>query len=197
MELVLSRVIRGSGPPARSVVPAEVYDAREEAERILREAHDAAETLRANAIRDAARDKSEARAQGRAEGRAEAANLLLEAARARDRVLTEAERDTKTLALAIAKRVIGEDIQLAPARIEQIVGELLGRARRAREVVVRVHPDDAEALAGATLPPSVRVAVDESLTRGGCVVHSELGELDARVEVQLAAIAHALGCTPP
>lgn len=190
-------MIRGSGPPARSVVPAEVYDAREEAERIVREAREEAETLRANAVRDAAAEKSEAQQRGRAEGRAEAASILIESANARDRVLREAERDTKTLALAIAKRVIGEDIQLAPQRIEQIVTELLQRARRARQIVVRVHPDDAATLTGATLAPSVRVVIDESLTRGGCVVHSELGELDARVEVQLAAIAHALGCAPP
>lgn len=190
-------MIRGSSAPPRSVVPGEVFDAREDAERILVEAREEAERLRAAAREDASAAREKARAEGFAQGRAEAAALLLEARRIRDDALAGAERDARSLALAAARRIVGEELRLAPERIVAIVGELLERARRAREVRVRVHPDDATTLGAAKLAASVRVIGDASIERGGCVVETDLGELDARVEVQLRAIASALGCEAP
>jgi flagellar biosynthesis/type III secretory pathway protein FliH len=44
-----------------------------------------------------------------------------------------------------------------------------------------------------TLP---RVEPAAELSRGGCIVISDVGVLDARVETQLDALARALGLTP-
>jgi flagellar assembly protein FliH len=41
------------------------------------------------------------------------------------------------------------------------------------------------------------VIADPTVARGGCVVSSELGRIDAQVEVQLARMAELLGCDPP
>jgi type III secretion protein L len=43
----------------------------------------------------------------------------------------------------------------------------------------------------------LRVAADPSVARGGCLVQSDVGALDARVETQLAAIERALKAPPP
>jgi len=76
---------------------------------------------------------------------------------------------------------------------------VLTRARRARDVVVRLHPDDAAILERAAPDVAARagrasftVKADASIERGGCVVETDLGELDARIDVQLDALARAL-----
>ncbi len=196
----MSRVIRGGGGP-RGVVPREVYDAREEARRIVEDARAQAEAIVEAAEQDAERIRREARDAGRGDGRAEAAALLAEAAGLRDRSLREAERETARVAIAAARRIVGEELAIAPERIVAIVGETLGRARRAGEVTVVVHPDDARTLRSmhdrvverAGRPLRFGIREDDSLTRGGCIVQTELGELDARIEVQLEALARALG----
>jgi flagellar biosynthesis/type III secretory pathway protein FliH len=81
-----------------------------------------------------------------------------------------------------------------------MVAPLLDRLRRAHRLEIRVHPDDRAALErqlaalrGATRPSAVlQVEGDATLSRGSCVVISDVGSLDARVETQLAALARAL-----
>jgi flagellar biosynthesis/type III secretory pathway protein FliH len=70
-----------------------------------------------------------------------------------------------------------------------VVREGLERVRRASRVRVRVHPSDAAQL----IELEAEVVEDPSITRGGCVVESELGEVDARLEVRLDALARAIG----
>ena len=195
----MSRVIRGGGP--RGVVPREVYDAREDAKRIVEEAEERAAKAVREAEADATQIREEARNRAREEGRAEAAALLAEAAAIRDRALAGAERETARLAIAVAQRILGEELALAPERITAMVADVLGRARRAADVTVTVHPEDAatlrqmqsELLERAGRPARFAIVEDAALTRGGCTVKTELGELDARIEVQLEALARALG----
>lgn len=191
----MARVIRGPG--ASRVVPAEVLSARGEAARILERAR-----AEAAAIVEAAQSERERlRAEAAEEARAEAAALLVEAARAKDAALEQAEREVRTLALAAAQRIVGEAVALEPARMAVVVRDAMARARRARAIEVRAHPDDVPAIeaAGLSLVPAgaSRVVPDETIARGGCVVRSELGTVDARVEVRLEAMARALGCEPP
>lgn len=189
----MSRVIRGGGEGPR-VVPSEVYDAREEAARIVEEARRAAGALVEEARREADAIRAQARAAGEEEGRARAAADLLRAAEVRDETLRRAERDVVALALAAAKRIVGDELALAPDRVGRIVGEVLDRARRAQRVVVRVAPEDAEAVRRTieTRGATAVVEADASIARGGCVVSTDLGELDARIEVKLAALERAL-----
>ncbi|UJR79174.1 type III secretion system stator protein SctL [Sandaracinus amylolyticus] len=191
----MSRVIRGPGVPPR-VVPAEVVDARAEAERIVEAARREAEALVEGARAECERLRAEARAEGAASGLAQAAALLVEARRARDGALVGIERDAQTLALAAAERIVGEALTIDPSRVITIVRDVIARARRARAIELRVHPEDARVLDGA-IDAGVRVIEDASITRGGCVMRSELGTVDARVEVRIDAMARMLGCERP
>jgi type III secretion system HrpE/YscL family protein len=198
----MSRIIRGGGGGGpRGVVPREVYDATEEAKRIVDEAQARATELVGAARDEAASIREDAARAGRDESRAQAAALLAEASAIRDRALRAAERETAEVAIAVARRILGEEIALAPERVTALVGEVLARARRANDVTVTLHPDDAATLRSvqdtllerAGRPARFTIVEDPSLTRGGCIVRTELGQLDARIEVQLEALASALG----
>jgi len=98
----------------------------------------------------------------------------------------------RALAQAQLSELLSDELTLAPERIARLVERELTRLRGAREVRLELHPDDlvllpapAELaarfeLAQLTLAPAVE------LTRGGCIVGSERGEIDARIETRVA-----------
>jgi type III secretion system HrpE/YscL family protein len=175
------------------IVPAAAHDARTEAAAILTHARDEAERIRAHA-----------RDEGRTEGRAEVAATLVRLAEARDRALTSLETQVTEIAFLAATRLVGDALAREPTRIGDVVGPLLARVRRARQVTLRVHPDDRTALASALptlareseLAGAVTIEADPAVARGGCIVTSDAGVLDARVEVRLDALRAALGADP-
>lgn len=158
-----------------------VREAREEAERIISDAHAEAERIRADLER-ALREKAQE------DARAELAAERVALERARRAMLDDAEATVRTLALAVARRLVAEELETHPERIRSIVREASERVRRASRVRVRVSPADCAALG----PLDAEIVEDPSVERGGCVVESDLGDVDARLEVRLEALARAL-----
>lgn len=185
----MTRVIRAdrTHPP---VVAGAVADAAAEARAIL-----------ARAEQRAAQSRERTLAEARAEARAEVAAGLLQLAERSDALLGELEREAIRLALLLARRIVGDALEAEPDRLAAIVAPLLERVRRARQVTVRVHPQDRDALearlpglcARAQLASTIRIEADAALARGDCVVISDAGVLDARIDTRLEALARALG----
>ncbi len=177
----------------------------------LRQAQEAAETLMQHARREAAelllraqREAdaliAQARADAQAHVRDESAQALLEASAARDRALADARAQVVAVGIAAAEKILGTSLSSNPALIEDVVRPLLARVRRARRLTLRLHPDDAHTLeprllaleqeSGVGCP--IRLEPDAMLQRGSCVLVSDLGVLDARLETRLELVARAL-----
>ncbi|MBN8612000.1 MAG: type III secretion system stator protein SctL [Deltaproteobacteria bacterium] len=190
----MARVIRAG----TAITKAGLVRARDEARSVLEAARAEAAAIRAHAEDEAARLGREASERGAREGRASVAALEARAATARARSIEDAERTVVGLVTRIAERVLHDSLADAPERVVPAVRAELLRVRRAKQVEVRVHPDDAAALEAALArgevfePSAIRITPDASLTRGGCVLTSDLGTLDARLEVQLDAFERAL-----
>ena len=190
----MARVIRAG----TAVTKAGLVRARDEARSVLEAARAEAAAIRAHAEDEAARLGREASERGAREGRAAVAALEARAATARARSIEDAERTVVGLVTRIAERVLHDTLADAPERVVPAVRAELLRVRRAKQVEVRVHPDDAAALEAALArgeafePSAIRITPDASLIRGGCVLTSDLGTLDARLEVQLDAFERAL-----
>jgi flagellar biosynthesis/type III secretory pathway protein FliH len=182
----VSRAVKGGG--AR-VIDGAVYDAKNEAARIVADAHAEAEQI-----------AEQARELGRAEGRAEVAGMLVRARAQLERRIAEAERELMALAVRIAGRILRRDIALAPESVVEIAKAALDDAQGRHDFVLRAHPDDvalleAESpglLARLSVSAHLLIRADDTIERGGCVVESELGVVDARLETQLEAIERAL-----
>jgi flagellar assembly protein FliH len=128
--------------------------------------------------------------------RSVAESLALE----RDRWLAEWEATAVHLAAAIAERLLGRELQKNPDLALNLIREALGLAVGAPRIRVRLHPGDA-ALLGAQAAEVVRalaacgeaeVVPDNSLTRGGCLIDTQHGQIDARIETLLDRIAAQL-----
>lgn len=191
----MARVIRAGAVR----LPALVLDARERSAAILAKAQADAEALVAEARSKMEALEREARERNAADLDALAAALEVRAARARAEAIAQAERDVVALVTTIAERVLDAVIEDAPERIVPAVRAQLERVKRAKDVEIRVHPLDAVTLRralGTDGDAAPRIHEDASIRRGGCIVSSEFGILDARVEVQLAAFARALSSAP-
>jgi type III secretion protein L len=195
----MGRIIRADrNSPKR--ITADRFDATIDARQLVEQARQRANQLYEEAERDIQNLKDRAREQGRQQGKAEVAGLLIRASKERERMLAAAEKQIVELALLAARRIIQKELYTSPETIVAVVSPLIKRAQRSQNITIRVHPQDLPALetalpelsAEAELVCSVQVEPDETIERGGCVVTTDIGTFDARIEVQLDALARAL-----
>jgi flagellar assembly protein FliH len=163
----------------------------------------AAAQAEAEAIRAAARAEGHAEglATGLDEGRAQvaASAAALEEAFAELVALREAtaeavERDAVELALQLAEKIVAGALAAEPERVLDVVRGALRRLAERRRVTVLVHPDDLELVRAAADGfaselggiEHCEVQAERRLARGGAVVRTEEGQIDASVEAQLA-----------
>jgi len=157
--------------------------------------------------------------QGRAEGRAEAAEelekrlviartesderigALMEGIAQQVRAFTASlEHDAYAFALAVAERIVKREIQLDDEIVVRQVREALRRIVGVESFKVRVHPDDevlirshrAALLALTDTTRDVVIEPDNTIERGGCILASASGNVDARIATQLRQVEHAL-----
>ncbi len=184
-----SRIIKGGVADEAAAPPAQVFDARVEAERILRQAQSEADRLRA-----------QAQAEGRERGIAAVTELLVGARAQASRARAASAAELRTLAVKIAEKILGRELQLRPEAVVDIVAEALQAAGASQQVLVRCHPDDLAALERGrprlverlARAHAVQFKTDALIGRGGCVVETELATIDARLSTQLDAIERAL-----
>ncbi len=120
-------------------------------------------------------------------------------ARPLEQLDTDMEGELAQLALAIGKQLARRELRIDPTQVIAILRESLALLpAAAREVRVHLHPEDAATVREHLSPPSSErawtIVEDPTLSRGGCVVHSQSSRIDARLEARIAAIAaSALG----
>jgi len=211
-----SRLVRGAVVTGQ-VVPAPVRPPIADVaivdgmtpEQILIAARAQAETMLAEARREAEALREQARTQGAREGKAQgleqlrdsierAQALVAQIAEARDQLLTSVSGRVVDAIVHIAGVVAQGAIVADPARLEAIVRTALEAIREDDRVVLRLHPDDAALLAPVREALErdsgmhVTFRSDRTVVRGGCVVETSRGLVDARLDAKLAAIHTAL-----
>ncbi len=168
---------------------------------------EAAEQRSAELMRQAQLSYEQASRQGFAEGyqagltqaTAKALRLIEETSRLQESLAREGAK----LALAIASNVVGEHIKVSPESAQKMALKALQESAIGDSVVLVVNPEDEAVVRGAdrefrriTGGAPVGIEADEMVTRGGCIVRTEFGEVDARIETLLDSIAERLGLGP-
>jgi flagellar assembly protein FliH len=173
---------------------------RDAAERLLAQA-----TLDAQEIRERARTEGfeQGRAAGLEAGRAEveaSAHALAEAARGvvevRESTAEAVERDAVELGLQLAGKIIPAALLAQPEVVAYAVQGALRRVSGQRTLSVLVSPEDLETVRtalGAQQQPGTaelfELLGDPQVRRGGAIVRTTDGEVDAQVSTQLERAA--------
>ncbi len=116
------------------------------------------------------------------------------------RMLSQAHKDLVRLGLAIAGRVVKRVVAAEPEVAASNLREAVALVSASSDVVVHVHPAEVESLQRFCRQwaeqtgrlDHVRVVADESIDRGGCVIRTDSGQVDATVQGQLDRIAEQL-----
>jgi flagellar assembly protein FliH len=125
-----------------------------------------------------------------------AANVAAE----RDRVAGAAEAATVELALRIAEQALGAAVAVDPERVVGVVRGALRRLIERDRVTVLVNPDDLE-LVRAAAPALVaelggmehcEVQAERRVGRGGAIVRTVEGEVDATLDTKLSRAREVL-----
>lgn len=199
--MIRARLLRGeAAEQARRIVPGERFAATSSADEIVADARRQAAAILDDARNDAARALAEATAQGRERGLSAVTELLIAARAEALRARRDSTAELRGLAVRIAEKILGRTLALAPESVVDIAVEAMRHAGEPRAMRLRCHPDDLALLESgrprllercASLG-SLQLEADETVARGGCVLESELGVVDARLTVQLDAIERAL-----
>jgi flagellar assembly protein FliH len=108
----------------------------------------------------------------------------------------QAERAVVELSLAIAAKVIPRAIGELPDAVLTVVNQALGKVLAGTRLTLRVNPADLERLQAsqealalpAIDPARLTWSADPGVGPGGCILETDFGDVDARIEHQLQLI---------
>ncbi|MGZ0049754.1 flagellar assembly protein FliH [Brevibacillus gelatini] len=126
--------------------------------------------------------------------------ILEEAYSSKQQIIAEAEPFLVELALEIARKIIGQELQQNPEQVLEIAKKALRRSRVHGEITICVHHNyfnyvsehRAQLLALLEGQAELSIYPDYTISDGGCVIRTQLGSVDARVDTQLEEIKQAL-----
>ena len=185
--------------PNRKVLKNQIVFAREEAARILEEAEEFAAEIRLQAKEDAENLRAEAYRDGVEKAVTEFEQNLLDVREIRERVWRETEQDVLRLSIRLTEKILGREIKANKKTVADIVAAALQNARQQEKLTVRVNPSDlptvekeVENLTHTGRTKFMDFIADPRVSEGGCLIESEVGTIDARLETQLRVLERAL-----
>jgi flagellar biosynthesis/type III secretory pathway protein FliH len=115
------------------------------------------------------------------------------------RLAKETEGALIELALEAAKKVVA-NAPISQQSVEAVVHEALSQLEEKAEITVQLNPDDlallrkhnSPILEGLSDTGPMRFTSSTEVTRGGCLVHTRFGLLDARRETKLEQLRQSL-----
>jgi flagellar biosynthesis/type III secretory pathway protein FliH len=112
--------------------------------------------------------------------------------------LAALEDDFLKLSLLLADKIVRKVVEEDISWLEPIIREALTALGQVDDILVRLHPNDYAVISGnpdlMTIATRTRIRFDSDVTiaQGGCLIESENGLIDARLEKRLGKIGKQL-----
>lgn len=134
--------------------------------------------------------------QGKREASENAVRLLSETGALSDTLAIEAAQ----LALAICRTILGEHIAVEPDTVRRIAAKALRESVVGDAAVILVNPDDVAVITShldemRRISGGAKIGIesDSSIAKGGCIVRTDFGEVDATIDTLVEAISARFG----
>ncbi len=125
-------------------------------------------------------------------------NLIAELTDTRSKLQRQIESEVVELALRIGRKVVGAALHTDPELVAGIVRQALNNVEDPEKISIRLNPADIEQLRTTqaqeilgTHAERIQFEEDKTIEAGGCLVHTEYGDIDARIAKQFEAIEEA------
>ena len=130
-------------------------------------------------------------------------NVLAHFDQVKQQIVWQAEQNSVALALAIAEKIVKKTGLLSRDVSVENVKAALDLVNQTTDLVIRVSPQDLENLQRFADDhenafgryDSLTIEADENIEPGGCRIFTQQGEIDARLDAQIARIADELMMT--
>lgn len=203
---VIEQVARAEAEAQSIIAEAQniLADAQTQAQQIINEAQQAAIQLRDDAVNEG---QALGHQHGVEQGYQETSVLLEQAAQIveyakheREEIIEKCERDVLELAISVAARVIHTEVTINSDAVLAVVKDAIQKAKDQEKVIIRINPADFETIVveKQTLQAILRretgmeIRGDIGVEVGGCVIETDYGAIDARIDTQLETIKNAL-----
>lgn len=201
----LAREVGQARAAARDPAQQAIAAAQAEAAELVEAARAQAEQVCSRAREQGVTDAQMALAQERERLAAQLEASRDELQAERKRFLREAEPEILKLSFAIAEKVIDREVSEHPDIVLDLIRKSMKRLKDKADLRIRVNPDDLqlvkdareELLAAVDGVDKIEIADDRRVGRGGCVIESPNGTLDARISTQLCEIERSTAKVAP
>ena len=131
--------------------------------------------------------------------------ILSRAIEVRENLITDSEKQMIDMVLIIARKVIKDEISERKEVVLHNIREALKRVKDRDRIDIRVNFEDLELTAAhkdelIKMIESLRkvnIYEDSRVDRGGCIIETEIGSIDARISTQFKQIEDAITNTEP
>lgn len=124
---------------------------------------------------------------------ADAKNVLNQVLKERELLLRSIEPEVAKLSIRIAEKIIKYHLDTDPDMVVNMIRAALDTVKQREEVVIKVNQEDyyyakeRKDLFSSMIEglKSFDIIVDSSVERGGCIIETNLGNVDARISTQI------------
>ena len=110
-----------------------------------------------------------------------------------------AEVEAVNLSLAIAKKIVGNEISINKNVILNIVKEALKKVDGHENIKIKVNPLEFQIIEESrnelkkitNCMENIEIIADHEISQGGCVIETNIGDIDARIEKQFKVVEDA------
>jgi len=196
---------------AKQEAKAIVEQAKSEAGKIIQEAHTTQENLKQSALSEVESIKTKAYEEGLQKGEEEAkkecsklistaSGILEQANKLKSQALKFAERDMVEIVLLIANKILETKIELDKKVVLKTIQRALKKVEDMEKIKLIINPEDfpeiqkqKEWLFGKlSSEAGFKIIKDSLIEKGGCLIETNQGNIDATISGQLNEIAQEM-----
>lgn len=120
----------------------------------------------------------------------------------RKEIYLYAEKMTVNLALAIAKKVVCHEIATNNEVVLNVVKEAVKKVVDHGRIIIKINPSDLQFIKNSDHGflnfvdniKNITFEEDEAISDGGCIIETDFGNIDARIEKQFQVVDEAFKC---
>jgi flagellar biosynthesis/type III secretory pathway protein FliH len=124
-------------------------------------------------------------------------DTILDISKLRSFLHIQVEHEVVKLAVEVAKKIVHREINADPDVIQTLVRVALGHVAEKSAVTIHLNPADYSHLLEQRAELSqaaardIALLADKSIERGGCLIQTTCGDIDARIEEKFREVEHA------
>lgn len=196
-----SLVYQGDVHPStdEKVIPAKAYSKLLEAKELIEKAQEDVEKLLENTKKKCKKLQEEAKEKGFQEGLEKLNEQMFYVDQELKKLKLDLQKMVLPIALKAAKKIVAKQLDLFPETIVDIVLQAIAPIEESHKVTIYVNKEDKEILDAQKLKlkeileqaKNITIQEKPDVTRGGCIIQTESGMINATLENQLKALERA------